>query len=75
MAKPSEKPELHRYNMGIPKSLWTRITDRAALMNCSSLDLILRYIRVGLFVHDKLDTPGSKLIVHTDDGEIEIFIP
>jgi hypothetical protein len=66
--------KVHRYNLVLETRLYDKLTEIAASKGITLVELMRKYIRLGLIVSALEDEPGSKLIIRTDDTEKEIIL-
>lgn len=59
-----------RYTLKLPKDIHTELTDMASEMGISMLDLLLRIVRLGLWIaRETRNSPYAEIVVRSDDGE------
>ncbi len=72
MAKRSN--ELKRYNLVLPTELYNDIKQAADKENTTVVDLLRKFIKIGLLVLETQEEPGSALIIREGDTEQQILI-
>ena len=73
MPRKKIKRNVHRYNLDIPEELYQEVQTIAAMKGTTFVELVRKFIRVGLIVVE-LEKQGGKLIIRTGDTEKEIII-
>lgn len=63
-----------RYNLTLEVKLYAELQEVAASKGITFVELMRKYIRLGLIVSELEEQPGSKLIIRTDDVEKEIIL-
>jgi hypothetical protein len=66
-------PGLKRYSLVLPEDLFTAIQELAEQRQTTVVDLIRRFIKLGLIAAKIEDTPGAALIIRDGDTEQQII--
>lgn len=64
---------MKRYNLTIPDELFNKMEEVAANEQTSVVDILKRYIKVGLLV-DEVRSNGGKLLIRENNVDREIVI-
>lgn len=68
----SQQPEVTRYNLALPKDLYGELQCLAKSEHTTVLDLIRRFIKLGLVaVHIEKD-PDAKIVIHEGNRQREL---
>jgi hypothetical protein len=67
-------PGLKRYSLVLPEDLFTAIQELADQRQTTVVDLIRRFIKLGLIAAKIEDTPGAALIIRNGDTEQQIIL-
>ena len=67
-------PGLKRYNLVLPEDLFTALQELADQRQTTVVDLIRRFIKLGLIAAKVEDTPGAALIIREGDTEQRIIL-
>jgi hypothetical protein len=67
-------PGLKRYSLVLPEDLFTAIQELADQRQTTVVDLIRRFIKLGLIAAKIEDTPGAALIIRDGDTERQIIL-
>jgi hypothetical protein len=70
---PPRTPGLKRYSLVLPDDLFTAIQALADQRQTTVVDLIRRFIKLGLIAAKIEDTPGAALIIRDGDSEQQII--
>jgi hypothetical protein len=70
---PARTPGLKRYSLVLPDDLFTAIQELADQRQTTVVDLIRRFIKLGLIAAKIEDTPGAALIIRDGDSEQRII--
>jgi hypothetical protein len=65
---------LKRYSLVLPEDLFTAIQELADQRQTTVVDLIRRFIKLGLIAAKIEDTPGAALIIREGDTERQIIL-
>jgi len=71
---PPRTPCLKRYSLVLPEDLFTAIQALADQRQTTVVDLIRRFIKLGLIAAKIEDTPGAALIIRDGDTERQIIL-
>jgi hypothetical protein len=71
---PSRTPGLKRYSLVLPEDLFAAIQALADQRQTTVVDLIRRFIKLGLIAAKIEDTPGAALIIRDGDSEQQIIL-
>ncbi len=63
-----------RYNLTLEVRLYAELQEIAASKGITFVELMRKYIKLGLIVSALEDKPGSQLIIRTGDTEKEIIL-
>jgi hypothetical protein len=69
---PPRTPSLKRYSLVLPDDLFTAVQALADQRQTTVVDLIRRFIKLGLIAAKIEDTPGAALIIRDGDSEQQI---
>ena len=74
-ASPSETRSRHmkRYQLVLPEELFDAVQHLADERQTTVVDLIRRFIKLGLIAAQIENTPGAALIIRKDDSEQQIL--
>jgi hypothetical protein len=72
--KTMHKGEMKRYNLVLPQTLFDEIQTMADRKGVTVLDVLRKFIKLGLIVVALEDQPDSKLIIRTGDTEKEVIL-
>jgi hypothetical protein len=70
---PPRTPGLKRYSLVLPEDLFTAIQTLADQRQTTVVDLIRRFIKLGLIAAKIEDTPGAALIIRDGDTEQQVI--
>ena len=70
---PPRTPGLKRYSLVLPEDLFTAIQTLADQRQTTVVDLIRRFIKLGLIAARIEDTPGAALIIRDGDTEQQVI--
>jgi hypothetical protein len=65
---------MKRYSLVLPEDLFTAIQELADQRQTTVVDLIRRFIKLGLIAAKVEDTPGAALIIREGDTERQIIL-
>jgi hypothetical protein len=71
---PPRTSSLKRYSLVLPDDLFTAIQALAERRQTTVVDLIRRFIKLGLIAAKIEDTPGAALIIRDGDSEQQIIL-
>jgi hypothetical protein len=71
---PPRTPGLKRYSLVLPEDLFMAIQELADQRQTTVVDLIRRFIKLGLIAAKIEDTPGAALIIRDGDTERQIIL-
>lgn len=63
-----------RYNLVIPEDLFNEVKDVAEKQGTTTVEVIRKFIRIGLLAEKTQGDPGSALIIREGDTEKQILI-
>jgi hypothetical protein len=69
----SVSPPLKRYNLAVPQNLFDDLQRLADERNTTVVELLRKFIKLGLLAAQVEDTPGSALIIREGDRERELI--
>lgn len=64
---------LKRYNMVLPAQLFDELQEAAAGSDTTVVELLRRFIKLGLVIHDVSKDPGTAFLIRTGDTEREVM--
>ena len=70
---PPRTSGLKRYSLALPEDLFMAIQELADQRQTTVVDLIRRFIKLGLIAAKIEDTPGAALIIRDGDSEQQII--
>jgi hypothetical protein len=65
---------LKRYNLALPEPLYEELQTLADREHTTILELLRRFIKLGLLAVKVQDTPGAALIIREGESEREIVL-
>lgn len=68
------KTDTKRYNLVLPKDTYNRLQAMATQKQTTMLDLIRRFIRLGMIAAELEGKPNTALVIREGDKEREIFL-
>src|SRR5262245_24968443 len=71
---PPRTPGLKRYSLVLPEDLFMAIQELADQRQTTVVDLIRRFIKLGLIAAKIEDTPGAALLIREGDTERQIIL-
>ena len=71
---PTRTPGLKRYSLVLPEDLFTALQTLADQRQTTVVDLIRRFIKLGLIAAKIEDTPGAALLIREGETEREIIL-
>ena len=66
-------PGMKRYSLVLPEDLFAALQELADTRQTTVVDLIRRFIKLGLIAAKIEDTPGAALIIRDGDSEQQII--
>ncbi|MBK1733523.1 hypothetical protein CKO41_17470 [Thiococcus pfennigii] len=63
-----------RYNFVVPESLYNELTDTAKKRETTVVELLRRYVKLGLLADRLEDTPDAGLFIREGDSEKQIIM-
>jgi hypothetical protein len=69
-----EDTKLYRYNLALPTDLFEELKEAADTRGMTVVEVLRKFIKLGLLVLDTQDKPGSALIIREGDAERQILI-
>lgn len=73
-AEVEKLPAVKRYNIVLPEALYTEVQRIADQKHEPVVDLLRRFIKLGILAAQLQETPGSALLIREGDSEREILI-
>jgi len=70
----STEPKIYRYNLALPKELFDELKDAADERGMTVVEVLRKFIKLGLLALETQDTPGSALIIKEGDTERQIMM-
>lgn len=74
MATNSIESKLYRYNLALPKELFDELKEAADQRGMTVVEVLRKFIKLGLLVLETENTPGSALIIREGDTERQILM-
>ena len=74
MTAKSQEAKVYRYNMALPTELFDDLKKAADERGMTVVEILRKFIKLGLLALDTQDTPGSALIIREGDTERQIMI-
>jgi hypothetical protein len=74
MATKLPESKVYRYNLALPKELFDDLKGAADERGMTVVELLRKFIKIGLLALDTQDKPGSALIIREGDTEKQIMI-
>ena len=71
---PTRIPGVKRYSLVLPEELFTALQTLADQRQTTVVDLIRRFIKLGLIAAKVEDTPGAALLIREGETEREIIL-
>lgn len=72
--RPKDKPKPKRYNLVLPEELFNEIQKLADEKHTTVLDVLRRFIKLGLIAARVEETPDAALIIREGTTEREIIL-
>jgi hypothetical protein len=66
--------KVKRYNLVLPEELFNELQAEAERRQVTVVELLRKYIKLGLLVNRSLDSPDSSLLIREGNAEKEIVI-
>ncbi len=66
--------KLYRYNLALPKELFDELKKVADEKGMTVVEILRKFIKLGLLILEVQDKPGSALIIREGDTERQILI-
>jgi hypothetical protein len=70
----SGKSEIKKYNLALPQTLFDELQEAADKRHTTVVELLRRFIKLGLIAIQIDETPDAALIIREGDKEREILI-
>jgi ATP-dependent Clp protease ATP-binding subunit ClpA len=67
-------PEVKRYNLALPDDLFREVEQLAQRQNTTVVDVLRRFVKLGLYVTAVQDSPDGAILVREGEREREILI-
>lgn len=74
MAAKSSESKVYRYNLALPKELFDELKGAADERGMTVVEVLRKFIKLGLLALETQDTPGSALIIREGDTERQIVM-
>jgi hypothetical protein len=74
MATKMPESKVYRYNLALPKELFDELKGAADDRGMTVVEMLRKFIKLGLLALDAQDKPGSALIIREGDTERQIMI-
>jgi hypothetical protein len=74
MATKLPESKVYRYNLALPKDLFDELKGAADERGMTVVEVLRKFIKLGLIALDTQDKPGSALIIREGDAERQIMI-
>lgn len=74
MAKKPSTKNIARYNLALPTTLYDEVKQAADNHGVTVVDIIRKFLQIGLMVLRLQDEPGAALIIREGDSERQILI-
>ena len=74
MAKNPSAKNIARYNLALPTALYDEVKQAADKHGVTVVDIIRKFLQIGLMVIKLQDEPGAALIIREGDSERQILI-
>jgi hypothetical protein len=72
-ANPNES-KLYRYNLALPKELFEELKEAADERGMTVVEVLRKFIKLGLLALETENKPGSALIIREGDTERQIIM-
>ena len=66
--------KVYRYNLALPKELFDELKKAADEKGMTVVEILRKFIKLGLLILEVQDKPGSALIIREGDTERQILI-
>jgi hypothetical protein len=66
--------QLKRYNLALPPALFARLQEVAREQNTTVIEVMRRFIKLGLIATEIEKRPDAKLIIREGDSETQILL-
>lgn len=70
----SNDSKVYRYNLALPKELFDELKKAADEKGMTVVEILRKFIKLGLLILEIQDKPGSALIIREGDTERQILI-
>lgn len=70
----SVEKKMKRYNLALPEDLFDELQRMADSQQITVVELLRKYIKLGLLVNRALESPDSSLLIRERDVEKEIIL-
>ena len=70
----SSDSKVYRYNLALPKELFDELKKAADEKGMTVVEILRKFIKLGLLILEVQDKPGSALIIREGDTERQILI-
>ena len=74
MTNKTSETKVYRYNLALPRDLFDELQFAADKRGMKVVEILRKFIKLGLLALDIHDTPGSALIIREGDTERQIMI-
>jgi hypothetical protein len=74
MAANSTESKLYRYNLALPKELFDELKNAADERGMTVVEVLRKFIKLGLLALETETKPGSALIIREGDTERQIMM-
>ncbi len=71
---PQRKARVKRYNLVMPEELFRDLQDFADRRHTTVVEVMRRFLRLGLVVGQACETPGSAVVIRENDREREVLL-
>jgi hypothetical protein len=74
MAAKTPETKVYRYNLALPKELFEELKEAADERGITVVEVLRKFIKLGLLALETQDKPGSALIIREGDTERQIMM-
>ena len=74
MAANTNESKIYRYNLALPKELFDELKSAADERGMTVVEVLRKFIKLGLLALESQDNSGSALIIREGDTERQIMI-
>ena len=74
MVAKSTESNMYRYNLALPKELFEELKEAAEERGMTVVEVLRKFIKLGLLALETQDKPGSALIIREGDTERQIMM-